>query len=94
MAPFAFGPRQAQALSLIPAFATVILQLFATTSMVEGASVTYTSMLEYGDIKYLVSKNVVGTIDGTSIVYGSNSSWSSNLQIMAKGYNRLHAVYG
>lgn len=81
MAPFAFGPRQAQALSLIPAFATVILQLFATTSMVEGASVTYTSMLEYGDIKYLVSKNVVGTIDGTSIVYGSNSSWSSNLQM-------------
>ncbi|KAF3089420.1 hypothetical protein TWF102_009682 [Orbilia oligospora] len=42
----------------------------------------HTSILEYGDIKYLVSKNVVGTIniDGTSITRRSNSSSGLNIQ--------------
>ncbi|KAK6520447.1 hypothetical protein TWF506_000703 [Arthrobotrys conoides] len=74
MVLFAFGPRQAQALSLISAFATTMLRILAATTMVSGASVAQTSILEYGGIKYLVSKNVVGTIDGTSVACGSNSS--------------------
>ncbi|KAK6505218.1 hypothetical protein TWF481_007135 [Arthrobotrys musiformis] len=41
--------------------------------MVAGASVTYTSILEYGGIKYLVSEKVVGTLNGTSMVYSSNN---------------------
>ncbi|EGX47371.1 hypothetical protein AOL_s00083g464 [Orbilia oligospora ATCC 24927] len=64
------------------AFAIVVLQILATTTIVSGASVMHTSILEYGDIKYLVSKNVVGTIniDSTSITRRSNSSSSLNIQ--------------
>ncbi|KAF3164230.1 hypothetical protein TWF225_001700 [Orbilia oligospora] len=83
MFSFVFGLRQAQALNMIiPAFATVVLQILATTTIVSGASVMHTSILEYGDIKYLVSKNVVGTIniDGTSITRRSNSSSGLNIQ--------------
>ncbi|KAF3161108.1 hypothetical protein TWF788_002759 [Orbilia oligospora] len=83
MFSFVSGLRQAQALNIIiSAFATVVLQIFATTTIVPGASAMHTSILEYGDIKYLVSKNVVGTIDiaCTSITRGPNPSPGRNIQ--------------
>ncbi|KAK6345128.1 hypothetical protein TWF718_007057 [Orbilia javanica] len=73
MAPFALGPRQAQALSLISVFAAMMLHLFAIIAVVAGASVTYTSILEYEGVKYLVSKNVVGAIDAYATLVTENS---------------------